>query len=124
MSCVLTVLTDDQIKEVETLAPYLTAEQIAGHLGVARQTFFDIKKRDERVELAFQRGKSKAVATVAKNLVQRANSGSDVAAIFYLKTRGGWKETQAVEHTSPDGSMTPKTLDDFYKINNAPKSES
>lgn len=28
--------------------------------------------------------------------------------IFYLKTRGGWKETQVVDNTSSDGSMTPQ----------------
>ena len=38
------------------------------------------------------------------------------AAMFYAKTRMGWKETSVNEHISPDGSMSPagKTLDDFY----------
>ena len=30
------------------------------------------------------------------------------AAIFYLKTRAGWRETQVVDNVSSDGSMTPK----------------
>lgn len=33
------------------------------------------------------------------------------AAMFYAKTRMGWKETNVNEHISPDGSMTPKTVD-------------
>lgn len=35
-----------------------------------------------------------------------------------------FNEKKTIDNISSDGSMTPKTLDDFYKINNAPKSES
>ena len=34
--------------------------------------------------------------------------GNLTAAIFYLKTRAGWRETQVVDNVSSDGSMTPK----------------
>lgn len=34
-----------------------------------------------------------------------------------------FNESKTVDHVSSDGSMTPKTLDDFYKIN-APESDS
>ena len=30
--------------------------------------------------------------------------------MFWAKTRMGWKETQGVEHTSPDGSMSPTRI--------------
>jgi len=32
------------------------------------------------------------------------------AAIFFLKTQAGWRETQVVDNVSSDGSMTPTTI--------------
>lgn len=33
------------------------------------------------------------------------------AAMFWAKTRMGWRETQEINHTSDDGSMSPKGID-------------
>lgn len=33
------------------------------------------------------------------------------SAMFWAKTRMGWRETNHLDHTSSDGSMTPKGLD-------------
>lgn len=37
------------------------------------------------------------------------------AAKFWMKTRAQWRETSQIEHTSPDGSMTPKPGIDLSK---------
>ena len=100
-------LTDEQVIQVKALAQYLSKEQIADYLGVARSTFDAILERDEQVFIHYKKGKASAIANVAKGLVQQAIEGNMTAAIFYLKTQAGWKETQVVDNTSSDGSMKP-----------------
>ncbi len=53
----------------------------------------------------FKSGHSNMVSEIAGSLAQRAMSGSDTAAIFLLKTRGGGKFTErnAVELTGANG---------------------
>lgn len=51
-------------------------------------------------------GKATADAQVARNLHKLAcgsGSGAVSAAIWWTKTRMGWKETQKIEHSGPDG---------------------
>lgn len=52
--------------------------------------------------------KAKANATIGGALFNKAKSGDTTAMIFWMKTQAGWKETNVNEHTSPDGSMSPK----------------
>lgn len=102
-----TELTDKQAAQVEALAAYLSKQQIADYLGVSRPTFDAIIERDDNVSLHYKKGKAKAIANVAQGLVKQAIDGNMTAAIFYLKTQAGWKETQVVDNTSSDGSMKP-----------------
>ena len=53
----------------------------------------------------FKNGQSNMVSEIAESLAQRAKGGSDTAAIFLLKTRGGGKFTErnAVELTGANG---------------------
>lgn len=103
-------LTDDQRAQVEALAAYLTQEQIADFFGMARNTFAAICEREPDVLERYKRGKAKAIGAVAQGLIQQARNGDKVAAMFYLKTQAGWRETNHVDHTSSDGSMTPDPL--------------
>ena len=51
-------------------------------------------------------GKATADAQVARNLHKLACGSGSVAvsaAIWWTKTRMGWKETQKIEHSGPDG---------------------
>lgn len=99
------VLSDEQRKEVSTLAAILNAEQIADYFGISRTTFFQILDRDEEVSVLYKKGRAKAIGNAARNIITASNAGNVSASIFYLKTQGGWKETQQVDHTSSDGSM-------------------
>lgn len=90
-------LTKREIEDVRKLSPYLTLEQLADFFGVSERTFYRIKERQPEVEEAFKKGKSTALAKVAQNLVQKALDGNITASIFYLKTRGGWSETNRTE---------------------------
>ena len=87
-------LTDEQVIQVKALAQYLSKEQIADYLGVARSTFDAILERDKQVFIHYKKGKASAIANVAKGLVQQAIEGNMTAAIFYLKTQAGWRETE------------------------------
>ena len=44
-------------------------------------------------------GRIDANAQIANTLFQQAKKGNTTAAIFWLKTRAGWKETQVTELT-------------------------
>jgi len=56
-------------------------------------------------------GKAKANLEMSASLYQRAKT-SDTLAIFWAKTQMGWSEKTRIEHTSPDGSMSPRMLTD------------
>lgn len=103
-------LTEEQKVQVEALAAYLTQDQIADFLGVTRKTFSEIIKRDDDVSTRYKKGKSKAVASAAKTVMDAIRAGNLTAAFFYLKTQAGWRETNGVEVTNPDGSMSQLTV--------------
>jgi len=98
------VLTDKQRAEVETLAAFLSAEQVADYFGIGRTTFFAIMERDPSIGELYKRGKSKVVAKVAQGLIQKALSGDTTSAIFFLKTQARWRETERHEITGADGA--------------------
>ena len=96
-------LTEDQIAQVRKLAAVLTMEQIADFLGISDNTLRARMNEDPRVFEAYKRGKGEALAGVATNLMQQARDGNTTAAIFYLKTQGGWREKQELELTGAAG---------------------
>lgn len=89
---------------------------VAKAAGLTHQQIADLISIDEKTLVKhygaeLKQAHSKAVVNIANNLYKRACGDSKeavTAAIFWLKTRGGWKETQAIEHSSPDGTMSPK----------------
>jgi len=75
---------------------------IAGVLGVDPKTL----RKHYRSEL--DHGHVKANAKVAENLYRKATGDGReavIAAIFWLKTRAGWKETMVQEHTTKDEQL-------------------
>ncbi len=52
--------------------------------------------------------KAEANATIGGALFKRAKSGDTTAMIFWMKTQAGWRERTDINHTSEDGSMTPR----------------
>ena len=101
-------LTDEQRGEIETLAALLNQDQIADYLGISRTTFRAIMERDPDIGERYKRGKAKAIAHVAKGLLQKARSGDTVSSIFFLKTQAGWRETDRLEHA---GGLTINVVD-------------
>jgi hypothetical protein len=75
-------------------------EIIAKRIGIDPKTL----RKGFRKEL--REGKADASAIVAESLFRKATGDGKsavVAAIFWLKTQAGWKETSALEHTGKDG---------------------
>jgi AraC-like DNA-binding protein len=113
-------LTAEQVVQVGKLAAVLTMEQIADVLDLSTSTLRRRFHDDPRVLNAYKRGRSMAVAGMAKNLIQQAHDGNIAAAIFYLKTQAGWKETNIQEHTGPGGG-TPALVVTFVRPPAEPK---
>ena len=82
-------------RQVEALAGYGVPEiDIAGVIGIDPKTL----RKHYREELKY--GHVKANAKVAENLFRKATGDgreSVIAAIFWMKTRAGWKETTVHE---------------------------
>ena len=53
---------------------------------------------------------AKANASIGGTLFNKAKAGDTAAMIFWMKTRAQWSETSRLEHTSPDGTMTPTVV--------------
>ena len=51
---------------------------------------------------------AQANATIGGALFNKAKGGDTAAMIFWMKTRAGWREKHDLNHTSEDGSMSPK----------------
>ena len=104
--------TDKTRSEVSALASFgVPQEDIAAYIGISKPTlakhYFD--------ELSFS--SIKANATVGKFLFNMASgqaikSGASYAecsraAMFWAKTRMGWRETDRLEHSGPNGGAIP-----------------
>lgn len=97
------VLTDKQRGEIETLAAFLSIEQLADYFGIGRTTFYALAEKDPEILEHYKRGKSKAIAHIAQGLIQKARAGDTTSAIFFLKTQARWRETERHEITGADG---------------------
>jgi hypothetical protein len=72
--------------------------EIARQIGVASSTFVQIRRRDPAVDEALQRGRSQLDTEFVDRFVGWSRNGHVVAAMFFCKTRLGWRE---------DGSQAP-----------------
>ena len=114
------VPTDVDRKQVEAMAGYgVPFEQIAALIrgGIS----IDTLRSHFSSELIS--GKAKANAQVGKGVFQKAMSGDTTAMIWWTKTQMRWAETHRLEHTSPDGSMTPKPALDVTKLSDSALAE-
>lgn len=68
-------------------------------------------------------GKARANSEIGKTLFQRAMNGDTSAMIFWAKTQMGWRDVQRLEHSSPDGTMTPRPAIDVGKLSESALAE-
>lgn len=107
----LTVLSDEQIKEVAELAESgLNCEQIAHYFGMGETTFLELRNRDKKVSVAYKMGRSAGLKKATGLLWRKMLDGDTASIIFYLKTQGRWSEKNNLNVISEDGSMSPKEI--------------
>lgn len=83
------------LKKVESLAGLgLSRQQIADALGISQTTLYDRQRESAEFVDAIKRGKAQRVGYVANKLQKLVDEGNLGAIIFYLKTQGGFIETQ------------------------------
>ena len=111
MSTPLHKPTDETRAEVRALASFgVTQEDIATFIGISKPTLAKYYSDELRVSSI------KANATVGKYLYNLASGMAlkngathgdcSRAAMFWMKTRAGWREKQDVNLTSNDGPLT------------------
>jgi hypothetical protein len=95
------VITDDMLRQIETLSGYgLTLEQCAAVIGVGYSTFRE-KLKDEalpEVSGAVARGRARAQGAIGRSLYQKANDGDVQAIKWWEATRAGRFASLAVVH--------------------------
>ena len=100
--------TDDTLKLARTLSGYgVPQEEIARQIGIHQETLRN-HYRDE-----LDAGVAQANAKVAQSLYQKAigdGPQSASSAMFWLKTRAQWRDTQTIEHTGKDGGPIEHTV--------------
>ena len=90
-------LTNDQLEELKMIAPICTLQEIANYFGFSIDTFKRLKSRDEDVMHIYKKAKIQAKAMVGGSLMKKALAGDTTAAIFYMKTQGGWSSKSNIE---------------------------
>ena len=106
-------LTDEQKSQIEKLASVLSKDQLADYFGMCANTYRRLEDEDQELLESYKKGRSKAIASVASNLVNQAREGNTAAAIFYLKTQAGWKETSVTEHAGTVHLTTEQWLEEL-----------
>lgn len=104
-------LTDTQLRELKILAPICTINEIADYFGISRDTFYRMKVRNEEVLQLYKKAKVQAKGIMGGALFKRGVTGDTTAAIFYMKTQGGWKEAKEEPEEKPVKIETPEEIE-------------
>lgn len=92
------VVTPTGLGIVEELAAKgCSVVTIAQALGVNKETFVHIRRRDPAVEDAFERGRAREHDRLVANLNTAAASGNVVASIFLLRARHGYQSGEGID---------------------------
>jgi hypothetical protein len=90
----------------------------AGHIGVCYNTFRGFMDDHPEFLQAVKDGEAKRVVFLERGLLQAETGPQVTSRIFALKNAAPdeWKDKQALDHTSSDGSMTPRPGVDLSKL--------
>jgi len=98
--------TEETRRRVRTLSGYGVRHEIICHdIQVSLPTLYKYYRED------LDTGDSQAQGLIGQSMFDRGVKDKDTGALIWLtKTRMGWKDISRVEtdHTSSDGSMSPK----------------
>jgi hypothetical protein len=92
------VVTPTGLGIVEELAAKgCSVVTIAAAIGVNKETFLHIRRRDPAVEEAFENGRAKEHDRLVANLNTAAAGGNVVASIFLLRARHGYQSGEGID---------------------------
>ena len=92
------VVTPTGLVIVEELASRgCSVVTISAALGVNKETFVHMRRRDPAVEEAFERGRAKEHDRLVSNLNTAAASGNVVASIFLLRARHNYQSGEGID---------------------------
>ena len=92
------VVTPTGLQIVEELAAKgCSVVTIAAALGVNKETFVHMRRRDLAVEEAFEAGRAKEHDRLVANLNTAAAGGNVVASIFLLRARHGYQSGEGID---------------------------
>lgn len=101
-------ITPEIMEQAEKYASQgLTDEQIAGCLGISRETLYQRKNDSPDFADAIKNGKAQGIQKVANVIFEKAMEGNLTAAIFFLKCRAGWVEASAETSNDTTASENP-----------------
>ena len=90
----------------------LSIENMAALCGIGRRTLYDLREEDAQFaqdfDLAVESGKAQGVEVVANKLMELCLEGHPQSIQYFLERKGGFQKTENLNHTSSDGSMSPK----------------
>lgn len=111
--------TEENFDTLETAANLgLTFEDCAALLGYSAAQFYRLSKEIPQLYKRFKKGRAEGNGSVAAKLRERIQNNDTTAMIFYLKTRGGWKEKFEINHGGTI-KLSP-TLTLLQKVQNNP----
>lgn len=92
------VVTPTGLALVEQLAERgCSVVTISAAIGVNKETFLHIRRRDPAVEDAFERGRAREHDRLVQNLNTAAAGGNVVASIFLLRARHGYQSGEGID---------------------------
>lgn len=102
------------ISRVEELAAQgLSQAEICLVIGISEDTLSRRKADSAAIAAAIKGGKAKAASEISNVLYQMAKRGDLGAIVWYEKTRRGFSDRAAVEHSGPAGGAIQITAVDY-----------
>lgn len=90
-------LTDEEKEKIVHMASICTIQQIADYFGISKETFRQMRIRDEEVSRLYKKGRVAGHLLVASKLMDKIQNGDVTAMIFYLKTQSKWSNDKEEE---------------------------
>ena len=113
------VITDDELEIIRRLAPSLSKEQLAKHLGMCFNTLDRIMKRDSRVSETYNRARMEAGTRMIEALYRKGLEEGDFPSMkLYLSQVMGWTEKSRQEISGPDGEPIQKDYHVTFEVVN------
>ncbi len=98
-------LSTQTLQEIEEASAYLTIDLVADYLGIHRSTFYRMLQRSPEIARRYKKGRARKIMKIGSDLLTANDNAYVAGKIFYLKTKGGWKEdmdNEVPELENPD----------------------